>query len=173
MKAYELNLDRIIEGYRCSPVVVYADTRGKAKSIMWEDIKYDNYGLNGYGDKELSFLNLPIKRAKEYDKVKFEGKYLTKVEIEDIERKRNRIENLDNLLKDDNISHCYIVKRGSYYMPNSCGYTSIKTRAGIYKKEDAVGSAKSCEDISLEVIDNLKHNNMILKEIEQLKNKLI
>lgn len=172
MKAYELNLDKIIEGYRCSPVIAYGETRGKAKAAMWEEIKYDDYGLI-WPNEEVSFLNLPIRRAKQYDKVEFEGEIRTKMEIDKIEQSRKRLAKLNSFLHKISITHCYILKRGVYYGPNSCGYTSFKSRAGVYTIEEGVSHAKGCEDIWLEIINVKEHNKMILKEIEQLKSKLI
>lgn len=44
---------------------------------------------------------------------------------------------LNKIIKNKNITHCYIHK-GSYYKPNACGYTDFKTRACIFKKEGSV-----------------------------------
>ncbi|MFT6125759.1 MAG: hypothetical protein ACJAVA_000200 [Flavobacteriaceae bacterium] len=171
MKAYELNLDKIEEGYRYDSVIAYGETRGKAKSKIWEEI--ENYGYGPlYFDGELTFLNLPIRRAKEYDKIEFEGKLKTKREIEEIEVDRKRIAKLNSFLNNTEITHCYIQK-GSYYRPGSCGYTSFKSRAGVYTIKEGVSHARSCEDIWLEIIDINEHNKMLKDEIESLKSRLV
>ena len=75
-------------------------------------------------------------------------------------------------MNDNGIKYCYI-RKGSYYKPNSCGYTDFKHRAGVYSKEEAVSSAKSCRDITLEIIDIQSHNEMLNIEIAELQNKLL
>lgn len=165
-KAWQVNLDKIYEGFLYSNEVRYAETRNKAKSkfYIW------NYYLDK--DEECTYLTLPVIRCKEADKYEFEGKALTKWEIEEELRERERLKELNSFLTDEKITHCYIVK-GNYYKPGSYGYTDFKHRAGVYTIEEGVSHAKGCRDIWLEVIDIKEHNEMILKEIKDLKTRIL
>ena len=80
---------------------------------------------------------------------------------------------LTQILEDEKVSHCYIKKRGSYYRPDSCGYTEIRTRAGIYPKERAVREGKGDLLFDIVPINAEEHNAMILAEIKELESKLI
>lgn len=87
--------------------------------------------------------------------------------------KRKRISDLDEILNNEYIKYCYIIKRDSYYVPHSCGYTDFKYKAGVYSKEDAVSSAKSCRDLRIERIDIDEHNQMIKDRIQDLNTRLL
>jgi len=80
---------------------------------------------------------------------------------------------LNKIEKSKKITHCYILKNGSYYRPNSCGYTEVTSRAGIYTKEDAVKRARASQELFLIPIDNAEHNKMILEEIQELSSRVI
>jgi hypothetical protein len=79
---------------------------------------------------------------------------------------------LEKILINDSFSHCYI-KKGGYYRPHSSGYTDFRHRAGIFTKEEAVKSAKSCRDLTIIPINAIEHNKMINDEIDDLKTRLI
>lgn len=172
-KAYEIDWSKIEEGflYDSSSFIVYAETRNKAKTELLKKAYFENVCLSGEDD-EVTYLTIPVIRCKEADKYKFEDKDLTKRQIEEIQTERQRIYDLDEILNNPNIKYCYIVK-GSYYRPNSCGYTDYKHKAGVYTKEEAVSHAKSCRDIRLERIDIEDHNKMIQSEINELKRRII
>ena len=172
IKAYELNLDKINEGYLCSPVICYAPDRGKAKTILMNKIRYEGYTISSTG-KELDLLNMPIKRAKDYDRIEFEGQYLTKHKISSILEERERNNELDGILNNPSITHCYIKKRGAYYRPGSSGYTDYQHRAGIFSKIEAVSDGKSCNELVIIPINIEEHNKMIEDEINSLKTRII
>lgn len=169
-KAYELNLSAIDEGYMCSEVIVHAETKGKAKSALWSKICSDNYQKTN-GD-DVSFINMPIRRSPRYDLVNFEGNTVVRNEIDSILAERKRGEYFEAILKDSTITHCYI-RKGAYYRPDYCGYTDFQHRAGVYTKEDAIAHARGISEIRIEPIDNYKHNQMILNEINELKTRII
>ena len=77
------------------------------------------------------------------------------------------------ILKSKKITHCYIRKNGSYYMPNACGYTEFKHMAGVYTKEDAVDSADKCKELYLVPIDNVAHNKMIMDKVQEIATRYI
>jgi hypothetical protein len=168
-KAYELDFSKIDEGYLYSEEIVYAYTRGLAKSALLSRCQYENIELNS-GD-EMTFLNVPIRRCKQYDKFLFEGERITSERYKSILQQRARWAKLDQMLID--YRYAYIMKRGTYYLPGSCGYTAIRERAGLYTISEAVMEAKGCDEIFLEPVDIEVHNKMIQKEIESLREKII
>ena len=170
-KAYEIDLSRIEEGYLYDNIVVHAENANKAKALLLNETKYENIRLR-YLDKELTYLNIPVIRRNESDIIMFEGKEVLKCEIEDILKERERLAKLEEIENNPNITHCYIVK-GSYYKPNSCGYTSHKHEAGVYEKADAISHAKFCRDIRLECCYIDEHNRMINDKIAELSSRLI
>lgn len=173
-KAYILNLDKIEESHYYSEYVSYAETRGKAKSDLLEQMCGDGILDNGltFGE-EISYLNIPIMRDKYLDKYLFNGESLTRGEIVHNNRLINREEKLQKILDDESVTHCYIKKRGGYYRPNSCGYTGFKSRAGVYAKELAIGDGRGAKELSIIPIINADHNEMINQEIAELKMKLL
>jgi hypothetical protein len=67
----------------------------------------------------------------------------------------------------------YISKNGWFYRPNSAGYTERRTDAGVYSEKEAKEHAKRCAELTLIEIDKEKHNRDILKQIQDLKLRLI
>jgi len=171
-KAWCVDWSKISEGayYSGNIEPVYAETRGQAKKLFLPDIQ--EYELR-FSTEPITFLNIPIRRCKELDKFDFDGDILTKYEYEENKIKIERENKLKNILSDDNISHCYILKRGSFYADNYCGYTQYISKAGVYKKSDAVSCANSCNELDIIPINNKEHNDLINNEIENLKNRLI
>lgn len=170
-KAYGIDWDKISEGaYYCGNIgVVYADTVGKAKSLLLPEIQ--DYKLL-YSEEDITFINIPIKREKLADKFDFEGEVLTRWEFEEIKHEKERQLKLDEILNNNNITHCYIYKRG-YYKENWCGYTDFEHRAGVYDKKEAINHARNVSEITIYPIDNVKHNEMINNEIIKLQAKII
>jgi len=169
-KAYEIDLSKIDERYVYEREIAYADSVGKAKTKLLSTANYN--GMQLYIGDDLTYINIPVIRAKDHDKFEFEGKGETMYSINEILHDRERITKLDELLNNENIKFCYI-KKGSYYKPGSCGYTDFKHRAGVFTKEDAVQSAKSCDDLWIIPVIIEEHNEMINKEIEELQTRLL
>ena len=46
----------------------------------------------------------------------------------------------------------FILKRGLYYRPNSCGYTSNPREAGVYSEQEAKEHIKNCSELYMEPI---------------------
>jgi len=170
-KAYTIDLGKIDEGYCYSKEIVYAENLNKAKSALLKVINNDNYSLR-FSDEEISYLNIPVVRDEESDLYNFEDKELSLYSIDELLTERSRKESLDQIFNDENISHCYILK-GMYYRPNWAGYTDFKSRAGVYDKKEAVSHARSVREISIIPIEVETHNEMIEKEISELKSRLI
>jgi len=170
-KGYKINFNGIDEGYLAGEEkYCSALSKGKAKSILWERVKYDGWRL--FNGEEVTFLNLPVIRDKEGDKYEFEGSLKTLHQVTCIQAERLRNERLDDILKDENIKFAYI-KKGGYYRPNHCGYTDNRVRAGVYTKQDAVKEARHCKQVDIVVIDINEHNSLILKEIESLNSRIL
>lgn len=170
-KAYQIDLDRLNEGYLSDVIMCYANNVNEAKKKLLQEVKYDNWKLK-YTDAELTYLNIPVIRRKSDDKFLFEDQAVTEIEKNRILYKRERLLLLENILNDEDVKFCYI-KKGSYYRPSSCGYTDYKYRAGVYTKEEAVQSAKSCDELTIIPIDILEHNKMIENEISELSSRLL
>lgn len=170
-KAYEIILDKLEEGYLSDNIITHAETRNEAKNKLLNKVRYEDWKLK-YFDEELNYLNIPIRRRKSSDKVIFEGKEVIRCNIEEIIQERERLAKLDEILKNPEIEYCYISK-GSYYCPNWAGYTSWRSRAGVYNKEEAIEHAKSCREITIVPINKEEHNEIINKEINDLKTRLI
>lgn len=170
-KAYEIILDRLDEGYLSDHIVCFADSRNKAKARLLSMVKYDDWKLRFIGD-ELTYLNIPIRRLKSADVVIFEGQEMGRWEIQPLIVKRERLAKLDAILNDPTIKYCYI-RKGDYYRPNAKGYTSNLFEAGVYTKEDAVSKAKSCQELTLVIIDIDVHNKMLTDKINELQVKLL
>lgn len=170
-KAYGIDFSRIEEGFLCSEEYVHAESRNKAKSLLLDKIGYQCLATT-YGE-EITYLNIPVVRAPEYDLYLFEGAEKTKQNIEEILEQRKRTASLDKILLNPEIKYCYIKKRGSYYCPHSCGYTQFKHKAGVYTKEEAIYEAKSCYELDIIPIDIAEHNKMIRNEINDLSTRLL
>ena len=171
-KAYRINLDRIEEGYLYDEFICHAEKMTQAKSLLIKEVKYEGMELK-YRKKDVNYLNIPVVRCKSADIVEFEGENLPIVKIDSIIKQRERFAELDKILSDESVKFCYIKKGGYYYRSNHSGYTEYVVHAGVYTKDDAVSSAKSCGDIKIIPIDIERHNEIINKEIEELKTKLL
>ncbi len=171
-KAYKVNFDKIEDGFLASDQWCYADSRNEARKRLLDKIIFDDWKLK-YHDESVNYLTIPVVRCKDLDLVEFEGKRIKRCRIGDIIRERKRCAELDKILNNENIKFCYIVKAGVFYGPNHCGYTQYRQKAGIYEKEDAIKSAKSCNELSVRPIIIKEHNRIINAEIEALRKNLI
>lgn len=79
IKCYSLNRHLISEGYLLEQVYIYAETRNKAKISCLSEILHQ--GLHHYNGDELTYLNLPLIRNKDHDKVIYDGKLIDKSKI--------------------------------------------------------------------------------------------
>jgi hypothetical protein len=169
-KGYSINLDKIDVGYLYAEIATTAESIGKAKSQLMANPEI--YGMTlKQADEEVNYLNIPVIRCKEADIVLFEGKETKRYKISEILMERERIAKLDEILNNPEIKYCYI-RKGSYYRPNSSGYTDMRYRAGVYLKKDAYNSALSCRDLTIIPIDIEEHNKMIQDEINELSTRL-
>ena len=170
-KAYELNLDRIKNEFYYSKIIVYAKTRGQAKQKIRNQIVIEDYEIKYVG--KMTFLNMPIRRCKINDRVKYEGKILKRWQVEKEIKLENHNKKLDEYLSDDNITHCYIRKRGLYYDWNMSGYTSYRYRAGVYEKKEAINPCKGIIELGCIPINISEHNKILLSEIAKIKKGII
>lgn len=170
-KAFEIDFSRIVEGYLYCDKICYAENHNKAKTLLLKEIKNEYIILSRTGD-EVTYTTIPVIRCKAADLFLFEERELTMRQIEEIKAERDRVEKLNKILTDSSISHCYI-RKGSYYGPGHSGYTDFIQYAGVYTKEEAVSSAKSCRDIRIIPIDISAHNEMIHSEVKNLLTRII
>ena len=170
-KAYEIDMGKLSEGFLIDSIICHAENHNKAKIKLLKEVQYDDWVLK-YSGENLNYINIPVKRCFSYDKVIFEGKEVIRHSIEGIKQEHKRLAKLDEISNNPNIKYCYI-RKGSYYRPNHCGYTSLRTDAGVYPKDEAVSHAKSVREISLEWVDIEEHNKMINEKIAELKTRLL
>jgi hypothetical protein len=170
-KAYCIDLIRIKHGYEYSLVVCHAKNLNAAKSIIYKLIK--NEGMENCYDEPISLANIPVIRYENSDHYFFENKIMTLREINGTVKERLRIAKLERLLNDESIKFCHICKHGSYYRPNSAGYTDYLSRAGVYEKKEAIEHARRCDELSLIPINIETHNKLIYDEIKDLQLLLI
>lgn len=169
-KAWQINLNRIDEGYLYSDAFCYAETRNKAKLKLLGEFR----GMVlKYSSDEMTYITIPVIRDKSMDKYEFNGELLTKYQIEHELMTAQKHKNYDLILSDNSITHCYIMKRGSYYRSGSCGYTEMKHRAGVFTKQEAISEGKSVDELTIIPINNSEHNYMINEEINKLKTRLL
>jgi hypothetical protein len=171
-KGYEINLDKLQDGFLSDNIICNADNINSAKYELLKKVKYEDWRLK-YTGEELTYLNIPVIRRKSADLIMFDGDVITRLEIEKIKDDKKRLKKLEKILNNPNITYCYLKKNGYFYAPNSCGYVSNRTDAGIYEKVDAIKSAKYCRELYIEEIDIAKHNQMIIEKIDDLKNRII
>ena len=172
-KAYRLDLRAITNGFQMySDEIAFGKTRAEAKSKIFDVVEHQELILR-FTDDKVTRQNIPVLRAKDYDVVVFEGENTPRYEIPKILHNRERNDELDELLTNLDVKYCYIKKHGQYYRNNYTGYTEYVTEAGVYRKEDAVDSAKRCDDLYLIPVDIEKHNELIDEKINKLKECLI
>lgn len=169
-KAWVINPEKMSEPWFCDDSPEYG-TRGQAKLLLlcnYDDMK------NQYGE-ELTFLNIPIKRTNHYDKVLFRGEECSLIRAENVLRKEIYDKNLDNLLENNPNAKAFIIKGGSYYGSNHCGYLSRSIDAGVYTLKEAVNTCKHCslsDNMQAVIIDKKEYNQMLLNKINELKGKI-
>lgn len=171
-KAYQVNFDKVEDGFLATDVWCHASTRNEARKTLLKKIIYDDWKLK-YTDDTLSYLTIPVKRCVELDLVEFRGKIIPRTKIKGILEEEEKNKYLESILNDKSISHCYIKKNGYYYKPNSVGYTEYIAKAGVYSKEDAILHARYCNELSVIPIDITAHNDTINQEIRTLQSNLI
>jgi len=171
-KGYKIDLSKIEEGFLMSEEVCTAPSRNEAKSILLNKVRYDDLKLKR-SNELVSYLNIPIVRAKDFDKVLFEGSPKSRHEIDYILATRQREASLQVILDNPDVTHCYIRKHGAYYRPNSCGYTQMISRAGVYEKAKAVKDGISCMELQIIPINKQEHNQMLIAEISELESRLL
>lgn len=167
-KGYKIDLDRVQDTYLWSERQCQADSVNEAKKLLLDTVRYDDMRLNN-GD-DVTYLNIPVVRAKGVDIIIYNGEKKERWRVEFDIAEEQRISELRELC----LSHKYFyIYKGSYYRPNSNGYTSLKEFAGVYDSKDAFISARHCREVRLIPINIEEHNNMIEKTISNLSSRLI
>jgi hypothetical protein len=140
-KAWSLDLDAISGGHCCGEIIVYAETRGKAKSKMMETDASD-YVLN-ITEEDITFLNVPVIRAKNLDTVKLENKEMVRnraMSYLDQLEKRNKIELHSSEKFHRQHTREYLGNAIGFWALNGRGYTIDPEKAHIYTKAEVLES---------------------------------
>lgn len=173
-KAWIINTSNFNEPWFAPTDVFYGDTRNEARTEALNHIRHDNF--TDKDDEPIGLLNIRMQRLKGADKILVDGVYKTVADIEYEKQKKEFNEKLDNLIIDNPNGYAYVRKGGSYYRPNSCGYTEFITRAGVYPIKEAVAEVRGCslsDRMDVILIDIEAHNATLTKEIESLQSRLI
>ena len=171
--AYTYDWNLVEESYLYDEIqhVVYAESRNKAKAKLLNDAQI--MGVVFTHIDEPTYLNIPVKRAKEHDKYLIDGTLYTKHTYAQKLQRDDHQKDLDAILANDEIKYCFIRKRGYYYCDNCSGYTSNIEEAGRYNKEFACRECKGEMNMYAEPIDIEKYNAMLQKAIEYLKSRML
>lgn len=170
LKAYEVNLGKVEEGFLYSREVAYANSVGEAKSIFLN--MADKYYQLSTGN-ECTFLTLPLRRNKYLDIYKVGESFISIDEMLSQAKLIQHNTNLSNILNNPSIEYVYIQKDGKYYCANSMGYTQYRKNAGIFTKKEGVDEGVNNLNYDIIPIDIDEHNQMIEEEIKYLKSKII
>ncbi len=174
-KAYIINNVNWSEPWFTPDEIFYAESYGKAKQKVLNMIKYDDYTDN-IGNV-ITYLTLRMVRSKENDKyltINNDIKTLSQINQANEISERNNY--YSQLITENPNAKVYIKKRGSYYCEGKCGYTEQISNAGVYTIQDAIKEVCGCDigdNMSVVLIDETEHNNLINNKIEELKGKLI
>lgn len=178
LKAYQIkwlpsNNEAVVMGWM--PQIVVAESEKLARKEALNLLRENQIDSDHFGN-EFTYISLNLKRFPECDKFMVGNKVMSRDDIDYEKKKNDRDAEFRQLLSDNPGGWAYIRKGGSYYRPNSCGYTEFKPYAGVYPLKDAV---KECIGMSLAeymrpiLIDVTEHNEMMNKHIEELKSRII
>lgn len=170
-KGYRINLQKIDEGFAYSDVWCHAPSLGAAKKKLLDSPSAIGMKLSN-GD-DITFLNIPVVRASQYDLVMFQGKRISRARKEEMEKRQKRFAKINAIIDDKAVTHCYITKGPLYYRGNYNGYTLERVEAGVYEKRSAASHAIHSDDVTLVPIQKEEHNALITESIEQLKKRII
>jgi hypothetical protein len=167
-KGYKIDLYRVQDTYLWSERQCQADSVNEAKKLLLDTIRYDNMKLNN-GD-EVTYLNIPVVRAKGVDIVKYNGEKKERWRVESDISEEERVLQLEDLCSKHEF---FYISKGNYYCPDACGYTARREFAGVYESKEAFSHAKNCREITLIPINIEEHNNMLEKTIADLSSRVL
>ena len=170
-KGYTIDFSRIAEGfvYDQSRYEINAVNKNQARSILLglaEDMQL-------YTGVDLTYITIPVITCPQADLIEFEDRSIIRYKLNTLLKMREWSARLKTLEDDSSVEYCYIMKRGEYYLPDSCGYTSIIERAGVYPKAEALQHARGCNEISLKPVDIQQHNKRLTDEMASMYSRLI
>ena len=90
--------------------IVYCENRNEAKKELLK-IAEECEATDRYS-KPFNYLNIPVKRNKDFDKRLYKEKSYSIDEFYKVIYKEEKLEELDEIKNNPNISHCYIYKNG-------------------------------------------------------------
>lgn len=175
-KAFKIDLAQIEVGFLMSDKICYADNRNKAKSILLAEIVYEECKTK-YTDKDVTYLNIPVLRAKNLDVVMFRGEETKRYLIDGIIAKEVRDKRLNDMLKENPGAKAYVKNGnyGSYWGPNHSGYADSVIFAGVYSIDEAVRivlSSSLDRQESVIIIDTEERNHEIDHKISKLNTEI-
>lgn len=171
--AWVINKNKLAEPWFAPDEVYYGSSVGKVKRKALNDL--DGH-LSSIFKEPFTFLNVPLVRAKQFDKYIIDGIIKTMADIDYDNRKAKQDTELLKIVNENPDGMAYIIKGGMYYRPDNCGYTEFKSMAGVYPVSDAARSVRGCslgDNMRMVLIDKDEHNAMINERIEDLKTRLI
>lgn len=197
-KAWKISCPDIVdEPWHYDDIIVYAETRGKAKAYAWKNnsgwlrdaqVPDDKFipwrDRTHYSDRRnIEYTDLRVNRVKKLDKIEYNGKIVTKFEASSLEWCEKR-DAYAKYLAEEFPDKTVVVWNGSYnsyWGGNRCGYSSNIINAGLYSTKEGYDIVRgsdysrqeevrlmSKEDINAEID---KMINVLQKEIDDLDKK--
>lgn len=153
-KAWNVFVKNIVnEPWHYNELIVYAETRNQARSLamnqrLFESAQlevniYSSYHFEKYRDVE--YKDVCATRNKDLDKVEYNGKIVSKNELEKIKWCEERTAYAKSLADDfsDKTAVVYNASYGSYWGANHSGYADDIIFEGLYSTKEAYEIVKS------------------------------
>lgn len=171
-KGYQIMPRRLSDPYIVEDIFCWAENHNAARGKLFKMVKDYNLKL-WISDEELNYLNIPVERCHNVDKVLFNNMVVVRSTVYALIERDKRNEKIQEILQNDEITHCYIRKGGYYYRDNARGYTELIYEAGVYPKAEAAKLARPSDEIYLIPIINSEHDKMIQDKIEEIAKRCI
>lgn len=137
---------------------VYAKNPGEAKAFC------DFYGHKNSEGEDAQWTDIKCKRAKEYDKIKYNGQEIKRFELSEIQRIERRVKELNNLPDNEMF---YVQDARSYsgnsifwWGLNSSGYVINIDKAQKYTKKEILEEFANARDTDIIWLASHVENNI-------------
>ena len=182
-KAWSISAKDLIEPWHHDDIVVFADTRGEARSKGLDELRYQGAtkDVSYLEDNEIYYTDIGATRYKESDKIQFEDKVVSRSQVKNYLWQKERDENARQLTitHPNDLAVVYAGCYGQYWGANHSGYSSAITFAGKYSTKEAYDIVKGSDygrQETVRLLDVVQFNaqldvQILVKEteIERLK----
>lgn len=142
IKAWEVYANNIIEPFYYSDIIVYAEDGNKAKAIVWKNniqniVEARVKCFKSWRDeRNIKYTDLRVSRRRNEDRVEYDGKIVTKEEVEKLEWCKTRTEYAKYLMDNFPDKQVVVRKGSSYWGRDKCGYSDSIIYAGLYSTKE-------------------------------------